>query len=254
METGAITSQIDVAQVVLYAFWIFFALLILYIRREDRREGYPLIREPFGREENPGYLTFPYPKTFRLWHGGEVQAPRVETDKREFNMYPAENQPGAPYIPAGNPLLDGVGPGAYALRSDKPDLTMHGQPKIVPMRVANDFSIAKNDPDPRGWPVVGADGVVGGTLRDAWVDRAEMLIRYWEVEVADTGERVLLPYGFTQILDGKVKVESILGHQFASAPKLASPDQITLLEEEKVMAYYGGGILYADPEREEPLI
>ena len=29
METGAITSYIDVAQVVLYAFWIFFAGLIL---------------------------------------------------------------------------------------------------------------------------------------------------------------------------------------------------------------------------------
>ena len=30
------------AQVVLYAFWIFFAGLILYLRREDKREGYPL--------------------------------------------------------------------------------------------------------------------------------------------------------------------------------------------------------------------
>ncbi len=33
---GAITSYIDVAQVVLYAFWIFFAGLIFYLRREDR--------------------------------------------------------------------------------------------------------------------------------------------------------------------------------------------------------------------------
>ena len=31
METGAITSYIDVAQVVLYAFWIFFAGLIYWI-------------------------------------------------------------------------------------------------------------------------------------------------------------------------------------------------------------------------------
>jgi photosynthetic reaction center H subunit len=253
METGAITSHIDVAQVVLYAFWIFFALLILYLRREDRREGYPLIREPYGREENPGYLTFPYPKTFRLYHGGEVQAPRKEAP-REFNFYQSENEPGAPYIPAGNPMLDGVGPGSYALRSDKPDLTLHGLPKIVPMRVANNYSVSDNDPDPRGWPVIGADGVVGGIVRDIWVDRSEMIIRYYEVEVEGTGARVLLPYGFAQILDGKVKVESILGGQFANVPILASPDQITLLEEDKVMGYYGGGILYADPEREEPLI
>ena len=40
--TGQIMSNIDVAQIVLYAFWIFFAGLIFYIRREDRREGYPL--------------------------------------------------------------------------------------------------------------------------------------------------------------------------------------------------------------------
>ena len=42
MEIGAITSNIDVAQVVLYVFWIFFAGLIFYLRQEDRREGYPL--------------------------------------------------------------------------------------------------------------------------------------------------------------------------------------------------------------------
>ena len=42
MIRGAITSNIDVAQVVLYAFFVFFAGLIFYLRREDRREGYPL--------------------------------------------------------------------------------------------------------------------------------------------------------------------------------------------------------------------
>ena len=38
METGAITSHIDVAQVVLYAFWAFFAGLVYYLQRESRRE------------------------------------------------------------------------------------------------------------------------------------------------------------------------------------------------------------------------
>jgi photosynthetic reaction center H subunit len=49
-------------------------------------------------------------------------------------------------------------------------------------------------------------------------------------------------------------VESILGNQFALVPGLRTHDQITLLEEEKIMAYYGGGTLYATPERQEPLI
>ena len=42
MSTGAITQYIDVAQLVLYAFWIFFAGLIFYLHRENKREGYPL--------------------------------------------------------------------------------------------------------------------------------------------------------------------------------------------------------------------
>jgi photosynthetic reaction center H subunit len=42
MGTGAITQYIDVAQLVLYLFWIFFAGLIYYLRRENQREGYPM--------------------------------------------------------------------------------------------------------------------------------------------------------------------------------------------------------------------
>ena len=45
MPRGEITAYLDVAQVVLYAFWIFFAGLVFYLRREDRREGYPLEAE-----------------------------------------------------------------------------------------------------------------------------------------------------------------------------------------------------------------
>jgi photosynthetic reaction center H subunit len=37
-------------------------------------------------------------------------------------------------------------------------------------------------------------------------------------------------------------------------PGLRNPDQITMLEEEKISAYYGGGTFYADPKRSEPLL
>ncbi len=254
--TGGIIGHIDVAEVTLYLFWLFFAILILHLRREDRREGYPLIREPYDTPENPGYLTMPLPKTFRLYHGGTVVAPRDEWDSRPLKAVPAENQPGAPFIPTGNPLLDAIGPGAYAERSNTPDLTAHGLPKIVPLRVANDFKIASSDTDPRGFAVIGADGVFAGMIRDVWVDRSEQLIRFYEVEVEGSGARVLLPYGFAKVDDDKqaIKVESLFGGQFASVPQLANPDQITLLEEEKVTAFYGAGILYADPERQEPYL
>jgi len=35
---------------------------------------------------------------------------------------------------------------------------------------------------------------------------------------------------------------------------LIDESQVTLLEEEKIMAYYGAGTLYATPSRQEPLL
>jgi len=48
-------------------------------------------------------------------------------------------------------------------------------------------------------------------------------------------------------------VGAVLAAQFANVPKTKSMEQITLLEEEKITAYYGAGTLYATPERQEPL-
>jgi photosynthetic reaction center H subunit len=259
MHTGAITDHIDVAQVVLYAFWLFFAGLIFYLRREDRREGYPLRSEPSGKPETPGFVAIPDPKVFRLFHGGIETAPRPDRDTRKLNAVPVDWYGGSPIKPVGDPMLAGVGPGAWVERADTPDLTVEGLTRIAPLRIANDFAIAKEDPDPRGMSVIGADGLVGGTVRDVWVDRSETIIRYLEVEVTGPGgaaKRVLLPMTFAQI-DGRrnrVKVVSILSTQFANVPALSNPERITLREEDKVTAYYGGGILYAEPSRQEPLI
>ena len=111
-------------------------------------------------------------------------------------------------------------------------------------------------PISRGKNVVGADGKVGGVVRELWVDRAEVLFLYLEVEVAAAGgtRRVLLPVNFSRIGKQRVRVRSILASQFADVPGTRKPDAVTLLEEEKIMAYYGGGTLYATPQRQEPLL
>lgn len=260
MQTGAITGYIDVAQLVLYGFWILFAGLIYYLRREDKREGYPLESDRTERTHRvrvQGFPAIPPPKTFRLAHGGTYDAPNDRVDEIPIAAEPVALFAGAPLEPTGDPMRDAVGPGAYAKRSNHPDLTLDGQPRIVPMRVATEFSIAEGDPDPRGMPVYGADGASGGSIVDVWVDRSEPQIRYLEV---DTGgakpHRALLPIGFCRISGSKreVRVEAITGAQFANVPALANPDQVTLLEEDRVSAYYGGGKLYALPERTEPLL
>ena len=56
-----------------------------------------------------------------------------------------------------------------------------------------------------------------------------------------------------RIRGNRVTVESILGGQFEGVPAIASSEKITLLEEEKVMAYYGAGTLFAEAQRREPL-
>jgi len=250
MGTGAITQYVDVAQLVLYVFWAFFAGLIYYLARENHREGYPM---DSGRENGPKIIGWPVPeaKTFKLDDGREFHAPDFNRVDGSYSAQPAHRFNGAPLEPVGDPLLAGVGPGAWAARADIPD--MHeGHAKIVPLRVAADHGVSPRDTDPRGLPVLGADGEVAGTVADLWIDRCEMMFRYIEVQVP-AGHRVLLPIAFARIRKDEVAVQALLGAQFGNVPRTRSDAQITLLEEEKISAYYGAGTLYATPARQEPL-
>jgi photosynthetic reaction center H subunit len=256
MNTGAVTGYFDVAQIALYAFWIFFAGLIIYLRKEDKREGYPLESDRSGgRVTVQGFPAMPAAKAFKLAEGGIVLAPRIEHDVRPILASPMGRYMGAPLQPDGNPMLDAVGPASYALRANHPDLTIDGHPMIVPLRAAPGFSVSGKDPDPRGMEVFGADRESGGVVRDIWVDRAEPQIRYLEVETA-LARRVLLPITFAKIDGGRrrVNVRSILGSQFATVPGIANPDQVTRREEDQITAYYSSGNLYATAARAEPLL
>ncbi|RZS58559.1 photosynthetic reaction center subunit H [Sphaerotilus mobilis] len=251
MQTGAITGYIDVAQLALYAFWLFFAGLIIYLHRENKREGYPLESDRSGSIQVQGYPAVPDPVSYRLADGRTVHAP----SNRRDNQPPLHEGVwrGMPLTPTGNPLHAGVGPGSWANRADVPDTQVDGTPRIVPLRVAPGFGISSKDTDPRGLPVLGDDGVEGGRVVDLWVDRAEMLLRYLEVRV-DGGAHVLLPMNFARIQSRAVRVQSLLGHQLREVPNTRHPEQVTLLEEEKIMACYGAGTLYATPQRQEPLL
>jgi photosynthetic reaction center H subunit len=257
MGTGALTSYIDLAQVALYVFWIFFAGLIYYLHREDKREGYPLESDRSGgRIKVQGWPGVPTPKAFNMADGRVVMSPNFRVSNQVLGGTASARHLGAPLEPNGDPMLAAVGPGSYADRADIADTTVDGALRLVPLRVAPSFEVSGHDPDPRGLPVIGADGVVAGTVRDLWIDRAEVLFRYLEVEVPAPGgsRRVLLPINFSRISAQKVKVRAILAAQFAQVPGTRHPDAVTLLEEEKIMGYYGGGTLYATPDRQEPLL
>jgi photosynthetic reaction center H subunit len=163
-------------------------------------------------------------------------------------------------VPTGNPLVDGVGPAAWAERPDLPDINPHGDPVIRPMSKATSFNIAAQDTNPIGLNVITADGQVAGQVSDVWIDTMESVIRYYEV--TNGNKSFMLPMHFAVLrneLRGKIKnkefyVHALMADQYKDIPSIAKKDQITMLEEEKIQAYFGGGNLYATPQRAEPLL
>ena len=264
---GDITNHLDWAQITLYLFWIFFAGLIYYLQRESKREGYPLIRE--DGEIQTGLVDYfppvPEPKTFELPHGeGSVHAPDMYEGEKRGDIA-LERVSGAfsdPYEPTGDPLTDGVGPAAWAQRKDVPDLTLEGKPSVVPLSSDPEFTLLEGNIDPRGLDVWGNDMEIAGKVTDVWVDRAEQLIRYVEMEVKDSTQKVLIPMNLVTFHrgaefrgpPGKVMVRSLLAEQFAGCPGTKSPTEVTRLEEDKIMAYFSGGKFFQTPRSRDPLV
>jgi photosynthetic reaction center H subunit len=139
-------------------------------------------------------------------------------------------------------------------RAKHTDLDGEGRNRIVPIGAAEHISVHARDADPRGMTVIGADGEVAGTISDLWVDRAEHVIRYLEVDTGTT--KVLAPMAMSKVKGKKrqVEIDAINAADFAAAPVPETTGQITFYEEERIVAYFGGGYLYANRARQEPLI
>jgi photosynthetic reaction center H subunit len=106
-DVGAITSYIDIAQVVLYLFWIFFFGLIIYLHREGKREGYPLLP---GNPDLPSHVRYegafgmPEPKTYKTAHGEIFTAPNGKEDNRPIAGKYTGGVIGAALEPVGDPM------------------------------------------------------------------------------------------------------------------------------------------------------
>jgi photosynthetic reaction center H subunit len=185
-----------------------------------------------------------------------VQAPRSGRPEPASKTTPLGIWTGTPSDPEGNPLLSASGPAAYALRADTPELVWdNDRNRLEPLRVATDHAFDDEGPNPIGYDVVGFDGVVAGTVSDAWIDREESLIRYLEAKLT-SGRSVLIPMPLSQVSETarQVRLASVKGAQVNDAPGLASPDQVTWLEEDRIQAYFASGHLFAEPGRREPLL
>ncbi|WP_438954977.1 photosynthetic reaction center subunit H [Cognatiyoonia sp.] len=250
-------GDFDLASAAIWLFWIFFAGLVYYLQTENMREGYPLQDDDGTTSSGPGIFPTPKDKTFHLRDGrGQVTVPSGQNpDRTNLKMAQTSPSAGSPYVPTGDPMVDGIGAAAWAPRRNVPELDAHGHVKIRPMSAMDDFHVSAGR-DPRGLPVVGGDGEVVGRTTDMWVDVPEQLVRYLTVDLnpEGTGKTRLIPMNMAKIGTDRVTVKSLYAHNWDGVPTIRSADQVTLLEEEKIMAYYGGGTLYATPERSGTVI
>lgn len=253
------TPGFDVAQLVFYAFVLFFGALVFYLRREDRREGYPVEDDLSGRIMPPGTpLSQARPKLFRLaFDRGTIAKPDLhERDPFDLPARAVERFNGAPLVPTGDPLIDGIGPAAWAERRRLPDLDWEGRPRIVPLSSEPDVVVSVRDPVMLGWPVLGLDERVAGTVADLWVDRPDRIVRYLHVALAGAPGSVLAPMQMAQVDRRRrvVVIDALTAAQFRGVPAPAEGGVLTAYDEERIVAYFGGGYLYATPARAEPLL
>lgn len=269
MNAAYIVGTFDVAELAFLLFLGFFVALVFYLNRESRREGYPLEDEDTGRI-HPGSLFDGDKKRFALPNGRGTYVPEdVARDDVNVAGVQAFRAAGAPWVPTGNAMKDGMGPAAFANRAKYPDLTFDGRPRIVPIAQSHELIVSPQDPQLIGYPVVAADKQTAGKVTDIWVDQAEHLIRYLEIET-NTGRKVLAPMMVAVVhgnsLLGKVlpttnhdeakyvEIDAITAAQFEDVPALDTAGVITRYEEDRIQAYFGGGYMYATPERSEAWI
>ena len=51
------------------------------------------------------------------------------------------------------------------------------------------------------------------------------------------------------VIDTPVDIDAIFAAHFENVPTLRNPDVVTKLEEDRITAYFGAGLLYASPKR-----
>lgn len=106
------------------------------------------------------------------------------------------------------------------------NIRREGQERLIPLHDLKDFKVAKEDPDARGWKVIGADGERFGKVKDLIVDPQQMKARYLDVEVdrrlfnEEYDRHLLVPIGAATLdkEDDKVFVPFIDRNSIASYP------------------------------------
>lgn len=251
MQAGALVNgHIDVPQLAFAAFVVFFFGLVYHLRREDKREGYPMRASPFSTATLDGFPLPPQePKVYEVEEGGLTAAPH-HYPLPDIKAAPLHGFDGTPLVPVENPLLSALGPATYVMRLDEPALTEQGERMLRPLRDLPEWSIEHGETDPRGMFVYDRRWHEVGRVADIWIDCSVKMLRYFEVELeaALGGRRVLVPLYFTHIKERarEIRVTALYKAQFSEIPALRTPGEITAREEDRLLGYFAGGRFFGD--------
>lgn len=118
--------------------------------------------------------------------------------------------------------------------------------RMAPLGDLDNFDLAKNIPDPRGWDVLLADGNKVGKVHELIVDTDALCTRYIDVSLdkkalqLDKDRDVLIPIGDAQLdsSDDKVVIDKLTATQLADLPEFRHVE-ITREYEVSVLPSFG---------------
>ena len=129
--------------------------------------------------------------------------------------------------------------------------------KAVPMSPRAGWTAARGVPDPRGLPIKAVDGVIAGTIVEAWAGQSARRSHCYTVQLSGSSIRVLLPQEYVEWpYDGPwgkdhVIVKALTAAQFRDLPASSRQDRIAEVEVSRSTAYMGDDLPYAVADRSE---
>ena len=244
-----VTQHIDLPQLAFWLFALAFVAICYFLRKNDKREGYPLKASPFTGERLRGAPLAAPPLTYLLNEGGATSTPH-EYPAPPGAVLPFYRFDGTPFRPAADLLRTPLGPGAWVMRSNEPMRTENGDLLLQPLRLCGPWSVGDGEANPCGMAVFDTRWRPVGIVADVWIDRGIRIIKHLEVELREGlgGGRVLVPIFHVAINERarEIRVTALSDHEFAAIPMPAAPDRITAREEDQLNCYFAAGRFYRD--------
>jgi photosynthetic reaction center H subunit len=94
-----ITEYYDFALISVWLFFLFFFFLIVYLRREDKREGYPLTSDRSAHVEVQGWPAMPPPRFYKHAHAARGPVKLPEDVAADLSLQSAADQRAGPEQP-----------------------------------------------------------------------------------------------------------------------------------------------------------